>query len=101
MRLWHLFVLVAATAIVMTLWKGTIGRIGVIVFFFGLIEVILAVSAVMALFQTIGHFGAARTPGDSLMALIATGVVLVGGSSLMWLVALVGVQVFQLAVPVP
>ena len=76
MRLWHMFLLVAALAIVMTLFRDPMGRVFVIVFATGAGELVLGLAGVLALFQTIGAVGEARGLYDHLEALAATGVVL-------------------------
>jgi hypothetical protein len=87
MRLWHVVWLVAATAFVLTLARDPITRIFLIVFTTGLGEVVFGLTAVMALFQTVGALGEAKGLVDHAEALMATSVVLGLATALMsgWL----------------
>jgi hypothetical protein len=87
MRLWHVASLVAATAFILTLARDPITRIFLIVFTTGLGEVVFGLTAVMALFQTVGALGEAKGLADHAEALMATSVVVGLATALMsgWL----------------
>jgi hypothetical protein len=87
MRLWHLIFAVAITSVVMTLARDDAGRVGVIVFVFGVVECAFGVAALMALFQTVGAFGEARGLVAHATAVAATTLVLAAASTVMvaWL----------------
>ena len=89
MRLWHLIFAVASVAVVMALCRDPLTRTFVIVFLTGLGEVAIGLSAVMALFQTVGALGEARGVYGHAEALAATTVVLATSTALMsgWLLA--------------
>lgn len=92
MRLAHLLFLVALLALTLTMLREPIGRVFVIVFLTGLGELVLGLTAVMALFQTIGSFGDAKEFVEHVEALAATTVVLAIGTAAMWLWLFMGVQ---------
>jgi hypothetical protein len=87
-RLWHLLYVVAAMGLVMTLARDPMSRVMLIVVATGIGEVVFGLTAVMALFQTIGALGEARGLFDHAEALAATSFVLAVGSAVMcgWLV---------------
>ncbi len=95
MRLWQLTFAVATLAVVMTIARDPTGRAFVIVFTTGLGEVVLGLTSIMALFQTVGAIGEAKRLSDHVEAVAATTAVLALGSVLMsawlfvgaWLVA--------------
>ncbi len=60
MRLWHLFVVILALSLILTIVRDPVGRIALIVFVTALGEVVIGTTAVMALFQTIGSLGEAK-----------------------------------------
>lgn len=96
MRLWHVVLGVAISAWVMAILRDPAGRALVIVFATGAGEVLLGLAAVMALFQTVGAIGEARSLVAHAEALAATSVVLTLATGLMsgwlfagcWLIAL-------------
>lgn len=87
MRLWQMAFAIATLAVVMTIARDPIGRTFVIVFTTGLGEVVLGLTAIMALFQTVGAIGEAKRLSDHVEAIAATTAVLTVGSALMsaWL----------------
>jgi hypothetical protein len=89
MRLWHVIFGVATAAFVLTLMRDPAGRAFVIVFATGTGEVGLGLTAVMALFQTVGAIGEAKGLVAHAEALAATSVVLTLATGLMsgWLFA--------------
>ena len=89
MRLAHLVFAVAALAVVLTMAREPIGRVFVIVFLTGLGEIVFGLAAVMALFQTVGAFGEAKSAYAHFEAVAATTVVLSLATTLMagWLCA--------------
>jgi hypothetical protein len=95
MRLWHVSAAVVALAFVLTLGRDPTSRVFLILFATGLGESALALAAVMALFQTVGAFGAATSLPDHAEAVAATTVVLAVATAAMsawmfagfWLVA--------------
>lgn len=76
MRLWHILVLVLALAVILTVCRSQVGRVALVVFCTGLIEVILGTTAIMNLFKTLAAFGQARGLLAHIEALAATAVVL-------------------------
>lgn len=95
MRLWQMALAVASIAVVLTITRDPVGRVFVIVFATGLGEIVLGLTSVMALFQTVGAIGDAKRLSDHVEAVAATTAVLAVGSALMsaclfvgaWLVA--------------
>jgi hypothetical protein len=89
MRLAHAIFLVAVIALIMAIAREPIGRVFLIVFATGLGEFALGLGAVMALFQTVGAFGEAKSLVSHLQAVVETTVVLALGTASMsgWLFA--------------
>jgi len=83
MRLWHLASGILVTALVLTLVRDPTGRVAVIVFVTGLGEAALATTAILALFQTLGAIGEARSGFDHAEAVLATTLVLTVATSSM------------------
>jgi hypothetical protein len=98
MRLWHLLYGILAMALVLTLARDPAGRVGVIVFITGLGEATAGTVAALALFQTIGALGEARSLYDHAEALLATTVVLAFSSSVMGGVLFIGAWCVSVAV---
>ena len=88
-----------ALAIIFTLLRDEVGRVAVIVFSAGLGVTVGGVTAIMALFQTIGAFGEARTWLAHIEALAATALVLVVGSAGMLVFMFLGAYLIRLAIP--
>lgn len=99
MRLWHWLFLIWMIAIALTIARDPIGRVALIVFLTGLIELVLATTAIMALFRTVGAIGAARRLTAYAEAILATLLVLVAASFSMNTVLVAGVRLAQVAVP--
>jgi hypothetical protein len=80
---------ILAIGLVMAIWRDQVGRIAFIVFFTALGEVAIGTTSVMALFQTIGAFGEAKSLYAHLEAVAATTIVLIVGTVIMssWLFA--------------
>ncbi len=89
MRLSHALYGVATAAFIMALMRDPAGRAFVIVFVTGTGEMVLGLTAVMALFQTVGAIGEAKGLIAHAEALAATSVVLTLATGLMsgWLFA--------------
>ena len=87
MRLWHLISAVGFLAILMTLARDPMSRVLLIVLATGIGEIVFGLTAIMALFQTIGAIGHSRDVIDLGEALAATGFVLTVGTATMsgWL----------------
>ena len=87
MRLAHLVLAVALVACVLAASREPATRVCVVVLLTGMGEVVFGLAGVMALFQTIGALGEARSPGSHLEALAATAVVLTVATAFMsaWL----------------
>ncbi len=75
------------------------GRVAIVVFTTGLIEIVLATTAIMTLFQTVGAIGEARRITAYAEAVLATATVLTVASITMNAVLTVGVRLAQLAIP--
>lgn len=88
MRLWHLLTLVLMVALVLAIARSDVGRVALIVFFTGIGEIILGVTALMQLFKTIGAFGEARGLTAHVEAIVATALVLliatIGMNAVLW-----------------
>ena len=87
MRLWHLIFAVAGVGLVMTLARDPMSRVFLIVFGTGVGELVFGLTAIMALFQTIGSHSEAQGLGEHAEALAATSFVLTVGTATMsgWL----------------
>lgn len=90
MRVWHLVFAVASLAMAMSMLREPTGRAFVIVFVTGLGELALGLTAIMALFRTIGAFGQADDLYTHVEAAGATAVVLTIASLTMSTLLLVG-----------
>ncbi len=99
MRLSTLTFLILVLAVVFALLRDEVGRVGVIVFITGLAVTVGGVTAIMALFQTIGAFGEAQTVYAHVEALAATAVVLVVSSFGLLAAMFAGAYLVQMAVP--
>jgi len=98
MRLWHLMGLIFLVAVIFTLGRDPVGLVAMIVFVVGVGETILGTTAVMALFQTLGALGFAKTLPAHAEALAATAVVLVVATLVMCSLLFVGIWVIQVVV---
>jgi hypothetical protein len=89
MRLWHLFVFIIALGVFLAIIRDPVGRIALIVFITGFGEVVIGVSAIMALFQTIGALGEAKGLVAHAEAVATTTLVLIIATAMMssWLFA--------------
>ena len=77
MRLWHLIYAVAAVSVMMRLARDPVSRVFLIVFVTGTGAVVLAMAALMALFQTVGALGEAEGFDAHAEAIAVTSAVLV------------------------
>ena len=99
MRLSTLCFVVVVLAVMFTLMRDEVGRVGVIVFVTGLIMTVAGTAALLALFTTIGALGEARTLYHHVEALVATALVLAVGSSGMLGAMFLGAYFIELAIP--
>jgi hypothetical protein len=99
MRLWHLFVFILALSLILAIVRDQVGRIALIVFVTALGEVIVGVTAVLALFQTIGAFGEAKGLFAHAEAAATTTLVLIIGTTIMSSVLFVGAWLVQATLP--
>jgi hypothetical protein len=99
MRLSTLVFAVLVLGTIMGIVRDEIGRVAVIVFFTGLTTCIAGVGSIMALFQTVGALGEAKTIGAHIEALASTIVVLTVGSMLMLGLLFGGGLLLQWAIP--
>jgi len=99
MRLSTLLFAVLVIGVVLAIVRDEVGRVAVIVFVTGLGATVGGLTAIMALFQTLGAFGEARGLAAHVEALAATAVVLVVASAGMLGVLFVGAQLVQWSVP--
>ena len=83
MRLSTLVFAVLILGTIMGIARDEVGRVAVIVFFTGLTTSIAGVASIMALFQTVGAIGEAKTVVAHVEAMAATVLVLFFGSILM------------------
>lgn len=98
MRLWQILVMVIFVAVGFTLSRDPVGRVSVIVFVFGLFEVVVGVLAIKTLFQTIGSIGRAETLVAYAHAVMSTAIVVVVGSVTMAGILYLGARLLQAAV---
>jgi len=99
MRLWHLFVFIAALSLILAIVRDQVGRIALIVFVTALGEVIIGTTAVLALFQTIGSLGEAKGLFAHVEAVATTTLVLIIGTTVMSSVLFVGAWLVQVSLP--
>jgi hypothetical protein len=99
MRLWHLFVVILALSLVLAIVRDQVGRIALIVFVTALGEAIFGVTAILALFQTIGGIGEAKGLFAHAEAVATTALVVVIATAVMasWLFA--GAWLVQATLP--
>ena len=83
MRLWHALLVVAASALALTLARDPMTRVVLIVFAAGLGMAGSGLAAVLALFRTVAAIGDARGLGEHAEAIAATTVVLAVGTAFM------------------
>jgi hypothetical protein len=83
MRISTLLFAVLVIGMILGIVRDEVGRVAVIVFFTGLGTSIVGVAALMALFQTVGAIGEAKTLSAHVEALCATVLVLTVGSTVM------------------
>lgn len=99
MKLWHLVLLILVLGIVFTILRDPVGKIGLIVFCTALGEVAIGVTAVMALFQTVGAIGVARGLLEHGQAVVATTVVLFVATAIMSTWLFIGAWLVQAVLP--
>jgi hypothetical protein len=99
MRIWHLVTSILTIGILLAIMRDPVGRIALIVFATALGEVVFGTTAVMALFQTIGAFGEAKSLFAHAEALATTTLVLIIATAVMssWLFA--GAWLVQASLP--
>jgi len=85
--------------IVFSVVRDPVGRVALIVFVTGIGETVLGVTAIMALFQTIGAIGMARGLLDHAEAMAATTVVLAVATTVMSFWLFLGVWLIQATTP--
>lgn len=99
MRIWMLALAVLVVAITLTIARDEVGRVAIIVFFTGLVMVAAGLTAVMALFQTVGAMGESKDILAGIEALAATVVVLFVGSATVLGVLFCGGLLLRWAIP--
>jgi hypothetical protein len=99
MRLWHLTVAILVLGIVLSVVRDPVGRVALIVFVTAFGEAALGLTAVMALFQTIGAIGMARGLLDHAEAVAATTLVLIAATAIMSFWLFMGAWLIQATVP--
>jgi hypothetical protein len=99
MRLSTLLFAILVIGTILGIARDEVGRVAVIVFFTGLGTTASGVAAIMALFQTIGAFGEARSLAAHVEALAATVLVLTVGSMVMLGLLFTGGLLVQWAIP--
>ena len=72
MRLWHTTFAIFLFAMVLTISRGSAGRVAIVVFVTGSAELICGVATVMMLFQTIGSLGQSRGLLEGVQCAVAT-----------------------------
>jgi hypothetical protein len=99
MRLWHLVVAILVLGIVLSIIRDPVGRVALTVFVTGLGEVVIGVTAVLALFQTIGALGEAKGLFAHAEALATTTLVLLLATGVMSSLLFVGAWLVRASVP--
>ena len=99
MLLSTLVFIVLVLGTIMGIARDEVGRVAVIVFFTGLGTCVAGVASIMALFQTFGAHGEARTIGAHVEALASTILVLTVGSFAMLGLLFGGGLLLQWAIP--
>ena len=99
MRIWNLSLATFVIAVVLAMLRDEVGRVAVIVFLAGLGLVASGLTAIMALFQTLGAFGEARGLVAHAEALAASAAVLLVGSATMLGLIHAGAWLVDQAVP--
>lgn len=99
MRLSTLVFAVLVLGTIMGIARDEVGRVAVIVFFTGLSTSIAGVASIMALFQTVGALGEAKSLSAHVEAVAATVVVLTVGSFAMLGLLFAGGLMLRWAVP--
>jgi hypothetical protein len=99
MRIWHLFTAILTIGVLLAIMRDPVGRIALIVFATALGEVVFGTTAVMALFQTVGALGEAKSLFAHAEALATTTLVLIVATAVMssWLFA--GAWLVQASLP--
>ncbi len=90
---------VLVIAVILAIVRDEVGRVAVIVFCTGLGVVAGGLTAIMALFQTLGAFGEARGLAAHVEALAATALVLVITSALVLGLMFAGARLVQWSIP--
>ena len=98
MRLIHLVFAVFLSALVLGIARDEVGRVALVVFCTGLIEVVLGTAALMSLFQAIGAIGEADRPLAFAHAIASTAMVLLVATLSMNVVLWAGVWLVQIVV---
>lgn len=98
MRLIHLVFAVFFSALIMGIARDEVGRVGLVVFFIGLIEIVLGTAALMSLFQSIGAIGEADGVLAYAQAIATTAMVLLVATLSMNVVLWAGVWLAQIVV---
>jgi hypothetical protein len=99
MRLSTLAFAILVIGTILGIARDEVGRVAVIVFFTGLGTTFSGLASIMALFQTVGAFGEAKTLVDHIEALAATIVVLIVGTAIMLGLLFAGGLLVQWAIP--
>ncbi|MDX2037342.1 MAG: hypothetical protein SFX72_11885 [Isosphaeraceae bacterium] len=99
MRLTHLVGLVFAAGLVFTLCREPAGRVAVIVFGCGLLEIVIGVAALMTLFEWIGSIAEARDAVRRLEACLMSLITTIAGGLMMSGVLWICVALIRWAVP--
>lgn len=76
MRIWHLLFGVVIVALLLCVTREPAGRVGVVIFVMGVIETVLGVTALLALFRTVAAIGYADRVSAYIESVVATIVVL-------------------------
>jgi hypothetical protein len=99
MRIWHLFTAILTIGVLLAIMRDPVGRIALIVFATAIGEVVFGTTAVMALFQTVGALGEAKSLFAHAEALATTTLVLIVATAVMssWLFA--GAWLVQASLP--
>ena len=99
MRIWNLSLATVVIAVILGLARDEVGRVAVIVFLAGLGLTASGLTAILALFQTLGSLGEARGLMAHVGALAASAVVLLVGSAVMLGLIYAGAWLVNQAVP--
>ncbi|GAC1336525.1 MAG: hypothetical protein NVSMB14_04160 [Isosphaeraceae bacterium] len=80
MRVWHLLLMIFASAVMLAVANERIGQVFLVMFLTGIAEVVCGTTALLNLFKSIGAIGKAEKPAAYVEAILATALILMIGT---------------------